>query len=120
MRCHLIYIFVNTPFFGMPFASPLLIGHFSREARKSDPRDVEFLFVLTDGEEMNTEGPTIRQLCEAAAKRGVIVVGIGMGEGMKRVEENFPFHLVEQNPERLPELLADFLKEYVQSMQEME
>jgi MoxR-like ATPase/HEAT repeat protein len=87
-------------------------------ARQGDPREQEFLFVLTDGRETHQEGATIRELCEEAAKRGIIVVGIGIGEGMQTVREHFPVHLVEKNPEQLPQLLAEFIKEYVQSTEE--
>jgi hypothetical protein len=88
------------------------------EAKKGDPKDQEFLFVLTDGEETHEDGPTIRELCEEAYRKGIIVVGIGIGEGMKTVQQHFPIHLVEKNPENLPHLLSEFIKEYIQSFQE--
>ncbi len=86
--------------------------------RKKDSREREFLFVLTDGEETHEEGPEIRTLCEQAAKEGVIVVGIGIGEGMETVRRNFPVYLTEKNPEKLPVLMAEFIKEYVKSQKE--
>ncbi|KXK21637.1 MAG: von Willebrand factor type A domain protein [Armatimonadetes bacterium OLB18] len=83
--------------------------------QKTDRRDIEFLFVLTDGEETNFDGPEIRTLCSQAAKQGIIVVGIGIGEGMQTVRTHFPVHLTETNPERLPGLIMEFIKEYAQS-----
>ncbi len=88
------------------------------EEQRKDKRDREFLFVLTDGEETHLEGPEVRTLCEEAAKRGVIVVGIGIGEGMDSVRKNFPVYLTEKNPERLPQLMAEFIKEYVKGQVE--
>lgn len=88
-------------------------------ARKGDFREEEFLFVLSDGKETHGDGPSIRQLCEAAAKRGVIVVGIGIGEGMEMVREHFPVFITEKNPENLPNLLAEFIKHYVLSKREV-
>ncbi|MBF0105830.1 MAG: AAA family ATPase [Deltaproteobacteria bacterium] len=84
-----------------------------REARRTNPRQTEFLFVLTDGDETYTDGKTIREWCEEAAKEGIIVVGIGIGEGMETVKQNFPVFLVESTPENLPQLLAEFIKEYI-------
>lgn len=83
------------------------------EEKKRDPRDVEFLFVLTDGEETHQDGANIRTLCDEAARRGVIVVGIGIGEGMQTVRQNFPIYLTENDPRRLPNLLSEFIKGYV-------
>jgi len=91
-----------------------------RTERQRDPRDIEFLFVLTDGEETHNEGADIRSLCEEAAREGILVVGIGIGEGMQTVRQEFPIHLVEARAERLPHLLAEFIKEYARSLNEEE
>ena len=97
-----------------------IVGSLRRimKQRMVDPRDVDFLFVLTDGEENVTNGPEIRKLCEEAARHGIIVVGIGIGEGMQTVKDYFPVHLVESDPNNLPKLMAEFIKEYVKSTQE--
>ena len=89
-----------------------------RKERKTSPREREFLFVLTDGDETNSGGMPVREQCEAAAKEGIIVVGIGIGDGMDAVHKHFPIHLVEANPEKLPELIEEFIREFVR--QEME
>jgi hypothetical protein len=86
--------------------------------RSKNPREREFLFVLTDGMEYRFGNPTLRQVCEEAMKKGIIVVGIGIGEGMQTVSEHFPIHLIEKNPENLPRLLAEFIKEYVRKEEE--
>lgn len=89
-----------------------------RKERKTNPRAREFLFVLTDGDETSGEGMPVKAQCEAAAKEGIIIVGIGIGEGMDAVKKHFPIHLVEANPEKLPELITEFIREYVR--QELE
>ncbi len=65
-----------------------------------------------------TSDKTIRQLCEEAAREGIIVVGIGIGEGMQTVRDEFPVYLVEEDPSNLPNLLAEFIRRYVQYTQE--
>jgi hypothetical protein len=86
--------------------------------RRINPREQDIVFVLTDGEENVGDGPAIRALCEEAAKEGIIVVGIGIGEGMEMVRQHFPIYLVENNPLNLPQLLAEFIKEYVKIQEE--
>lgn len=91
-----------------------------RKERKTNPREREFLFVLTDGDETSSNGVSVREQCDAAAKEGIIVVGIGIGDGMDAVRKHFPIHLVEANPERLPELIAEFIREFVRHEMEEE
>lgn len=86
-----------------------------RKERKTNPRGTEFLFVLTDGEEEIKIGTPIREQCLKAAKEGIIVVGIGIGEGMGMARKHFPVNLVTDDPEKLPALIAEFIKRYAQA-----
>lgn len=89
-----------------------------REERKRAPRSQEFLFVLSDGDETDKLGAPIREQCEQAMKEGIIVVGIGIGDGMDMVRTHFPIHLVENDPANLPALISEFIKEYVRALED--
>jgi hypothetical protein len=88
------------------------VGAVAVAARDIDGVEAEqkILFVLTDGE--GTHGPLAPAL-EEAQKKGVLVVGIGLGEGTESVAANYPMGIHVKNPEDLPARLQELLEELI-------
>lgn len=67
------------------------------------------VFVLTDGCPESSHIPVINHQIAQAKKKGIKIVGIGLGSDSEYVKDLFPDHVWARSMEELPQLLTQKL-----------
>ncbi|PZM83947.1 MAG: hypothetical protein DKM50_00765, partial [Candidatus Margulisiibacteriota bacterium] len=75
--------------------------------------DENIVIVLTDGEGNISGGKSLEQLQKEAAKEGITVIGIGIGEGIQSVEKHYKHYVQERNIDALPGCLGRLLEKLI-------
>jgi len=81
--------------------------------RTAGTADENIVIVLTDGEGNVSGGKSLEQLQKEAAKEGITVIGIGIGEGIQSVEKHYKHYVQERNIDALPGCLGRLLEKLI-------
>ncbi|MHB2021425.1 MAG: vWA domain-containing protein, partial [Candidatus Xenobia bacterium] len=68
------------------------------------------VIVITDGDGKKAEE---RALCEEAEKKGITVIGVGIGDGMSTVKQVYPHQVYVDHISDLPMALSDCVREQI-------
>ncbi|MBI4424501.1 MAG: VWA domain-containing protein [Elusimicrobia bacterium] len=77
------------------------------------PGEGRYLIVLTDGEGNGAASGELEQAVAKAAAQGVLVIGVGIGDGIRYVQQRYPSHVVEPRVENLPDRVGDLLQRVI-------
>jgi len=105
----IMHRFANTRAWGgTPMADGLQLGLEGLEDRKEGHR---LLFMITDGCPNGGHEPVIKYQLEVAAKSGIHVIGVGIGEYARYVKDLFPDHVWSADIPTFPYALVRKLNE---------
>ena len=78
--------------------------------KETSSEQIKVVIVISDGEGKEGE---LRGVIEKAAKEGIKVIGVGIGDGMAYAKKVYPKCLTVPNVQDLPFKLADLLEEEI-------
>ena len=97
---------------GTPMSDGIQLALDSLNTRKEAHKIV---FVFTDGCPDGGHEGVIRGQCRRATEAGVLVIGVGLGEGASYVEHTFPDSVYAENLTKLPNLLVAKVRDLVKN-----
>ena len=97
---------------GTPMADGV---EFALRELSSRPEGHRILFVLTDGQPDSAHARVLKSQLARAAEAGVLVIGVGLGDGSQYVQTTFPDSVFARDLAALPALLVRKLEELVRA-----